>query len=183
MPCDRDKTWFEQTPAEKRATQAARAATRLLAQTLMQGNSTANLKVEGNCMMPLVQNGDEIIVSSLEDHLKVGALVVAESSDRVFLCHRILEVMPSGEVLLAGDRSRVAEKLHRDHLIGLVQEIRREGYCMRLHTPFGTVVDKAIADLHSTALRYSGSPHRHSRLLARMLMIAVKFLAWFRANI
>ena len=82
--------------------------------------------VEGNCMSPLIREGDSIVIEHGRQDIKVGDVVVARISSR-YNVQRVLrrEVKDGSETyLLKGDQSALFhESVSRSDIVGKVVEV------------------------------------------------------------
>ena len=90
-------------------------------------NGAMWIPVKGNSMWPCLRPGDEAEISSTEHRgIDEGDVVLARVVDRLVI-HRVLAVRVD-DVLLRGDNVAQGDPpIHRDHVLGVVMRVRREG--------------------------------------------------------
>jgi hypothetical protein len=82
------------------------------------------LRVTGDCMYPLLQEGDEILIEP-DSRVRMGDVIVFLS--RGFLqIHRALLVLPNGWILQKADRLQNYSWIRKEEVISLVRSIRRK---------------------------------------------------------
>ncbi|MEM9557365.1 MAG: ABC transporter substrate-binding protein [Acidobacteriota bacterium] len=137
----------------------------LLASAVRDGASPP-LRVRGRCMEPLLRDGDRLELAPLGAPPRLGDLLVARTADGALVCHRVLEAAEDS-VLLAGDRTRRAERVASPHWLALVVGAERGGRRMRFDGP-ARHLDPLLARLH---------PARAGRLGARLRALVLRVLA------
>ena len=149
----------------------------LLARALGDGETRARLRVKGDCMKPLVCDGDWVSVVSCAQAER-GDIVVACDPSRAgaLVCHRVLD--RSGDAyLLCGDRTLDAREHPHDAVLGRVLAVEREGVI----TPVALVSPKLegwLAAWHPRSIALAaGSTARRISELGRHLMLGAR--AWW----
>lgn len=114
----------DKLPEKQRFPEEHRAATReLLAETLHAGSGT-RLTVRGQCMEPLIFDGDEIAVAPLTSPPRIGDLVLAHTDAGEIVCHRV--VRENAEAYwLAGDRTLRLDRHPKASVLGRVTAVHR----------------------------------------------------------
>jgi len=69
---------------------------------LIEEGHLATIIARGNSMMPFVEDSRDLLVLGKADHLAVGDVILAEVTEKHFVCHRI-EKMENGIVTMRGD--------------------------------------------------------------------------------
>ncbi|WP_434752881.1 S24/S26 family peptidase [Paenibacillus amylolyticus] len=88
-----------------------------LIRALQQGRSIP-IVIEGNCMHPLLVQGQRISVHPLLDEIKEGDVVLVRDQMNGFLAHRIIS-LGHDYVVTAGDRNHMSDPpVRRDDILG-----------------------------------------------------------------
>lgn len=126
----------------------------------------ARLAVRGQCMEPLLCDGDVVTVVPVRGRPRLGWVVVASGPLGQPVCHRVVGF--SEDVWwLAGDASWSVERVPRDAIVGRVVEVRRERRLLRLGGAIGVAADAVLAAWHRRVARGRGSRRPVVRLAAR----------------
>ena len=144
----------------------------LLAQSLKDGEPI-RVSVSGQCMEPLVEDGDEISVAPPGDiTARVGELWLAHTPEGELVCHRVIARRPDG-LLLAGDRTLRADLHARESLLGRVGAVHRGPQTFPIRT---TLLDRLQARMHSQACRHRRSSWVFLWQWPRRLLIEIRAL-------
>ncbi len=145
-------------------------ARRLLTRALRRGKP-ARLQVQGQCMEPLIRDGDWVEVRPGEP-ARIGSVVLARGPADELVCHRVL-ARTTETLHLAGDRSLTAEEHPAASLLGVVHRVERGGTARQLDGWWTRGPDRLLAGLHRLSLRYRGLPAgRVLEALRRLLLAA-----------
>ena len=83
--------------------------------------------ISGNCMSPIIREGDSLVIEHGNQDIRVGDVVVYGSPGK-FYAHRIVRIKDKGErksFLLKGDRGNAFdEPISGDQILGKVIEVR-----------------------------------------------------------
>jgi len=95
--------------------------------------------IEGNCMSPVIREGDTLVIKHGPQDIHVGDVVVFGSPGS-FLVHRVLKIS-GGEgnetFILKADRNPTFHQpVSRDEILGRVVEVRGSNGRMCLNSPF-----------------------------------------------
>ena len=101
---------------------------------LIQEGHTATITARGASMMPFIRHNRDQLVFSAFDTLRVGDVVLAEISDRTFVCHRIVNL--SGDtVTLRGDGNTIGtEQCQLSSVRAILSAVIRDGKTYHLKT-------------------------------------------------
>ena len=109
-----------------------RAACALLAEGVHSGRASVHLQLSGNCMDPLICDGDWAAVVGFENgEPQPGQIVVSAGECDRLVCHRVLAVH-EGTVWLSGDRVLRVEEHALSDLVGRVDTIERRDETVRI---------------------------------------------------
>jgi signal peptidase I len=171
-------------PADHRAADTLKAVAELLSQT----GEAHYIPLRGNSMLPLLRNGDQVLVTSGVDGIRTGDIVVFQR-DREWIAHRVLRVERDGidrvRLRTKGDHvMRLDTPLNVDSLVGKVLVARRNGQQMRLDTRSWRCFGRFIAGvmrfevwLYGKAVGEAGSDRetRHG------VMLLTRGMLWFNS--
>jgi signal peptidase I len=109
----------------------------------LKNNCPIRFKVTGNCMKPLIQKGDWVLIEPIiaEVGLQVGEIVLIDRGVD-FVVHRLIRINES-EILTHGDWSRFPDPpVKFEQILGYVVEIEKNGYKFRLNNPFVRIINR-----------------------------------------
>jgi hypothetical protein len=162
------------------------AALGLLADALHGRDSQVTITASGDCMWPLVRDGDVLTVVAAEP--ASGALVVARASQGVAVCHRSLGWAADGAVRLAADRARSAQDFPQEAVIGVVRCVRRQGRVLDVERWLPRSLGRLqvwVQERLAPPAGSAGRPSDRAGLVARAAHRAVNLLqaaAWLAAG-
>ncbi len=90
------------------------------------------LKVTGDCMYPLLQEGDEVLIEP-DSRIKMGDVIVFLSNGFLQI-HRALLVLPNGWILQKADRLSNYSWIRKEVVVSQVRFIRRENFKITIDT-------------------------------------------------
>lgn len=124
--------------------EALKAALELWAQA----GETHYIPLRGSSMLPLLQDGDHVLVSHNRDEIQFGDIVVFQRVDGL-VAHRVLRVDTSGDrrtLRTKGDNALGLDpKMNEEELVGKVLLVRRGDRKMNVDTPVWRASGKLIA--------------------------------------
>jgi signal peptidase I len=104
--------------------------------------------ITGNCMSPVIREGDSMIMEHGNRDIRIGDVVVYRTPDK-FYTHRVLGIeRKSGKelFLLKGDRSPCFDKsVPRDMILGKVMEVRGSNGCIHFDSVFWEYLNYVLA--------------------------------------
>lgn len=125
-------------------------------------------KVRGDCMQPLIEDGDEVQLATPGTSLLPGQIVLARVGAEL-LCHRLLKISET-TCLVAGDQDLRLDELPLADLVGRVEEIRKPNDA-RLHLPAEpSRLERWLAAWHLWSCRHRRYLHRLLEIPRRALM-------------
>jgi signal peptidase I len=116
---------------------------------LLAGNlQEFSLPVQGNSMLPLIREGDLLLVRQSADDLKPGEILVFRQGDQL-VAHRVLTIYQpmagSVDYLTKGDHAMAPDPpISKKQVVGKVAAIRRGDRQMRLDGPGWAWVNRGI---------------------------------------
>lgn len=125
-----------------------RAVAEMLGQSLRDGEPV-RLAISGQCMEPLLLDGDEIEVAPRSDEPHIGDIWLAHGKGHELVCHRVVG-RRGDDFLLVGDRTLHLDSHPPSSLLGRVVAVHRAGRTLRLR--FGAW-DRLQARLHLATWR------------------------------
>lgn len=136
-----------ESPSQQVTAETLKVVAALISQT----GEAHYIPLRGNSMLPLLHDGDQILVTSCLDEVQMGEVVVFQR-DHDWLAHRVLRVEKDRTNILRlitkGDHvMRPDVALKPDSLVGRVLEVRRGGWRMHLDTRSWRMVNKYLAKL------------------------------------
>jgi signal peptidase I len=146
-----------------------------------QTDETHYLPVEGRSMLPLLREGDRVLIAHSRS-IRVGDIVVLQSMDEL-VTHRVLEIRNtnSGErvLLTKGDHvSSMDPPVPETKILGRVVAIRRGPKRMCLDTPAQFSIGHAIAALmRLQAELYRSASDKKTGVISYPAIIAEKSLS------
>lgn len=125
-------------------------------------------KVRGGCMMPLIEDGDEVQLAVPGKPLLPGQIVLARVGTEL-LCHRLLALTET-TCQVAGDQDLRLDELPLADLVGRVEEIRKQsGAKLPLPTE-PSRLEKRLAAWHLWSCRRRHYLHRLLEIPRRVLL-------------
>jgi len=104
--------------------------------------------ITGNCMSPIIREGDSLIIEHGNRDIRVGDVVVYRTPDK-FYTHRVISIeRKDGKelFLLKGDRSPVFDKsVSRDLILGKVIEVRGSNGRIHFNSIFWKYLNYVLA--------------------------------------
>ncbi len=103
----------------------------------LKNKDSFRFKVIGNCMQPLIQKGDWVLIEPCFNRLKFqpGDIVLIDRG-MDFVIHRLIRINTS-EIISRGDWARFPDPPAKlDQVLGHVVEIEKHGYRFPLNHPF-----------------------------------------------
>jgi signal peptidase I len=128
-----------------------------------EGHEETMHSVAGNCMAPIIREGDKITVEHGVDDISPGDVVVARIS-RTFIVHRVVlrEAGDSGECfLLKGDQSSILhESISKNEIVGRVTEVSGSNGHFYLNSLFWKMLNYILSIRSSISVKSikAGSP-------------------------
>jgi hypothetical protein len=128
----------------------------------------------GRSMVPLIRDGDRVVISPDLDRLRVGDIVFLSTPERPMLIHRIIRVSPDG-IVTKGDAAVDHDGLiKQDRVLGKVIAIRRNDRWIKLESFAFRLISLGIACLSSLrcifhkwlrriGIRPYGSPEHYTK--------------------
>jgi signal peptidase I len=108
-------------------------------------NDTFRFKVTGNCMWPLIQKGDWVLVEPVltDPGIQTGDIVLMDRGVE-FVVHRLIKINDS-EIITHGDLSRFPDPtMKREKILGKVILIEK-GWCrVRLKNPIFHFINRIL---------------------------------------
>lgn len=85
------------------------------------------LRIKGNSMYPFLRSTRDLVVlrTPRADELQPGAILLFQLEGR-YILHRLIKVK-NDEYWMRGDHNRAYEKVVADNIIGIVDQVRRNG--------------------------------------------------------
>ena len=165
-------------PLELQGKNRAEALDALLEESLERGSGRLTLRVRGTCMVPLLQDGDRVHVSSGQP--RRGEIWLARGRDGL-ICHRHLGLGQDGP-LLCGDRTLNVESLAPEALLGRVIDVERSGRRILLTGSAWNLLGRWLANcqLWSHRRRSTARGRLFEALRQRALGVLHR-LAWYLA--
>ncbi len=140
----------------------------------------AEILISGQCMEPLIIDGDRVSVAPCQGSPGLGDIVLARTPDQELVCHRILG-RSGDDYLLAGDRTLRLDTHPPETVIGRVIAVHRGAKTLTL--PRAGRIARFQAYLHLKTHAYRG---RSLALLfhwPRRLLIEAQAWRWHSARI
>jgi len=111
-----------------------------------QGESST-CSIEGNCMSPMIREGDSLVIKHGSEHIRAGDIVVFASSGRNLVCRVVRMSAGNGtpEYLVKADQELHAQLLPRDRIVGKVTEIAGSNGRLCLNSPFWKSINRLLA--------------------------------------
>ncbi|MBI5115789.1 S24/S26 family peptidase [Candidatus Poribacteria bacterium] len=123
--------------------------------------------IEGNCMSPMIREGDTLVIKHGDKHIRAGDIVVFASCERNLVCRVIRSSAENGalEYLVKADQELHTQLISPDRIVGKVIEIAGSNGRLRLNSLFWKMMNRALATRSYLVFKRSrtGSPFR-SRL-------------------
>lgn len=156
------------------------ATLNMLKDALRAEHGSVTLRVSGQCMEPLIVDGDEITVESFDGAPVFAELVLGHLPTGDLVCHRVVALDPEG-FWLAGDRSLHADRHDGESLIGRVRSIRRGSARLEIATP--DLRHRLQARLGGWARRRRHRPWIRAIEWPRRLLIEWQAIGWWWARL
>jgi len=104
-----------------------------------------HLRASGFSMLPSIQPGSLLLISPLPGPPRPGDVVLAHPSDTLWLCHRVLRIMPDGGIITKGDGNPGADApIQQHHIVGHVTAMYRPDGC---YVDFSRAPQRVLAAL------------------------------------
>lgn len=108
-------------------------------------NDFSRFKVTGNCMWPLIQKGDWVLIKPCTTQLGLqpGEIVLVDRGVD-FVVHRLLRVNDS-EIITRGDWSGLSDPpVNYEQILGQVVEVEKHGYRLRVNHPIVRIIHRIL---------------------------------------
>ena len=80
-----------------------------------------HLRASGVSMQPTIPPGSLLLICSLQGTPRVGEVVLVHPHDSLWLCHRVLKLLPGGRIITKGDGNPGADAPVEQHdILGVV---------------------------------------------------------------
>lgn len=140
-----------------------------------QAGETHYIPLHGTSMLPLLRDGDQVLVSHIRDQVQVGDIVVFQRDDGL-IAHRVLRVSPcdsGGYLRTKGDHVQGLDpEMSEGEVVGRVLAIRRDARLMRVDSSGWRAFSKLIATVMLLqAWFYHKAGKAGGKMTARLAMI------------
>ncbi len=108
-------------------------------------NNSFRFKVTGNCMRPLIQKGDCVLIEPCITQLRFqpGEIVLIDRGVD-FVVHRLHRINDL-EIITRGDWSELSDPpVNIEQILGHVVEVEKHGYRLRVNHPFVRIIHSII---------------------------------------
>ena len=129
-------------------------------------------------MTPLICSSDLVDVEPVTGPPTPGTIVVGGSRARDLVCHRVLRVLPNGDVLMAGDHSTSIRRVPAAELTGVVRAVSRDERCLILSDGLLQRVSGVLATWRRLSCDGEMTPRSRAGLSAIVVSLARHIGLW-----
>lgn len=124
----------------------------------LQEKDTFRFKVTGNCMWPLIQKGDWVLIEPvvMDPEIQIGEIILMDRGVD-FVVHRLVRKNGS-EVITHGDWSKFPDPpMKREKILGKVTLIDKSWCRLRLTNPFIHCINRILYHISSQYQKFYGN--------------------------